>query len=238
MRNILAAATVLACAPLAAEASEVSLFGEVTVSSILIDRGEQLGRETLELTLGAEYDLGGATVYGAFYRILPFAGAQDAFDDEADYILGIAWDGQGYSADLSANRLTYPGMGEAASLELAAEIALDLPLTPTFAAFYDADLEDWGLEVTAGPEWDVADWTVYAIGRAGFVRPGDGERTRSYGGVEAGASQAISDTAVLGFYVRAEAADEDAFARHIEGGAITAVRSAGFGAGVSLSLSR
>lgn len=238
MRVILAAAAAMNFGPMLAEASEKRFVADLAASTMLIDRGEQLGRETLEATIGVEVDVGAATVYGAFYRILPVGPDQGAFDDEADFVIGMGWEGDGYSADISANWLTFPGQDDEASLELAAEIGLDLPLTPTLAGFYDVDLEDWGLELTAGPEWERGDWIVYALGRAGFVRAGDGSGDRSYGGVEAGAARALSDAVELGFYVRTEAADTPSFVRSIDAGQVTDFRKTGVAAGVTLSISR
>lgn len=235
MRSILAATTVMTCLPLVAEASEKRFFADVAVSSSLIDRGEHLALEVLEATMGAEADFRGATVYGSVYRILPFGNVQAEFDDEMDYTLGVAWEGVGYSADVSANWLTYPGEDAEASLELAGAVTLDTAFSPTLAGFYDADFEDWGLEITAGPEWERGDWALYALGRAGFVKPGDGSSSRSYGGVEVGAARQISEATTLGFYARGEAASEDSFVRKTSGGVVTDMGGAGFAAGIVLS---
>ncbi|HRJ00329.1 MAG TPA: hypothetical protein PKV67_06100 [Hyphomonas sp.] len=236
MRSILVAATAVALLPMTAEASGTSFFADAAVSTALIDRGEHLALDVLEATIGAEADVRGVTVYGAVYRILPFGNAQGEFDDEADYTLGVAWEGAGYSADLSANWLTYPGAGSEASLELAATVALDAAFAPTLAGFYDADLQDWGLEVSAGPEWEVGDWTLYTLGRAGFVQLGDGSPSRSYGGVEIGAARALSELATLGLYARGEVADEDSFVRKTSGGTVTEMSNSGFSAGIVLSI--
>jgi hypothetical protein len=235
MRSILVASSAMLL-PLTAEARETSFFAEVAVSSSLIDRGEHLALEVVEASFGAETIFRGATLYGSVYRILPFGEEQAEFDDEMDYSLGVAWDGAGYSADVSANWLTYPGEATEASLELAGSVTLDHAYAPTLAGFYDADLKDWGLEVSGGPEWAISDWTLYAIGRAGFVRPGDGSASRSYGGVEVGAARAISQAATLGIYARGEAADEDSFVRRTQSSAITEYGSTGFAAGIVLSL--
>lgn len=237
-RTLLSAVMMMAPAGLAAEASEKQLFMDLGAVSALHDRGEQIGRETLEFGAGVEADFENVTVYGAFYRLLPVGDEQAAFDDEADYTIGMAWEGRGYSADLSANWLTFPGEETEASLELAGSVTLDAPFAPTLIGFYDADLEDRGLEFAAGPEWAAGDWTVYVLGRAGFVHPGDGSAHRSYVGGEAGASRPVSDFAEIGFFARADMADEESFARHIHGGAITAFRHSGAAAGISLSVSR
>lgn len=235
MRGILVASSAVLL-PLTAEAREHQFFAEVAVSSSLIDRGEHLALEVVEASFGAETSFRGATLYGSVYRILPFGQEQAEFDDEMDYALGVAWEGAGYSADVSANWLTYPGEESEASLELAGSVTLDLAYAPTLAGFYDADYEDWGLEVSAGPEWELSNWTLYALGRAGFVRLRDGSASRSYGGVEVGAARAISGAATLGFYARGEAADEDSFVHKTDGGIVTEFASTGFAAGIVLSL--
>lgn len=236
-RTLLSATALMACPPLFAEASEKRFFLDLAAVSALHDRGEQIGREVLEFGAGVEMDVQDVTVYGAFYRLMPVGSEQEAFDDEADFTAGIAWEGEGYAADVSANWLTFPGEETESSLELAASVTLDAPLAPTLSGFYDADLEDRGLEVSAGPEWEAGDWTVYALGRAGFVHPGDGSAHRSYGGVEIGATRPVSEFAGIGFFARADMADEDAFARRIEGGEITAFRNSGVSVGISLSVS-
>ncbi|ABI77168.1 hypothetical protein HNE_2327 [Hyphomonas neptunium ATCC 15444] len=236
-RTLLSVITLTSLPPLIAEAHEPHLFMDVAAVSALHDRGEQIGREVLEFGVGIEVDVKEATVYGAFYRLLPVGDEQEAFDDEADFTLGVAWAGTGYSADVSANWLTFPGEEAESSLELAGAVTLDAPYAPTLVGFYDADLEDWGLEIAAGPEWEAGLWTVYALGRAGFVHPGDGSAHRSYGGVEIGASRPAAEFAEFGFFARADVSDEDAFARRINGGEVTAFRSSGISAGISLSLS-
>ena len=171
MRSILVATTAIALLPLTAEASGTSFFADVAVSSALIDRGEHLALEVLEATFGAEADVRGMTVYGAVYRILPLGNTQSEFDDEMDFTLGLAWEGTGYSADLSANWLTYPGAEAEASLELAGSVTLDAAFAPTLAGFYDADFQDWGLEISGGPEWEGQLDALHT--RAGFVQMGD-----------------------------------------------------------------
>lgn len=102
-RTLLSATTLMACPPLFSEASEKRLFLDVAAVSALHDRGEQIGREVLEFGVGVEVDVQEATVYGAFYRLLPVGSEQAAFDDEADFTLGVAWHRHTYSADVSAN---------------------------------------------------------------------------------------------------------------------------------------
>lgn len=237
-RTLLSATTLMACPPLFAEAGEKRLFMDVAAASALHDRGEQIGREVLEFGAGVEVDVQEVTLYGAFYRLLPVGDEQEAFDDEADFTAGAAWEGKGYSADVSANWLTFPGEETESSLELAGAVTLHAPFAPTLIGFYDADLEDWGLEFAGGPEWHAGDWALYALGRAGFVHPGDGSAHRSYAGAELGASRPVSEFAELGFFARADIADEDAFARRIDGGEVTAFRDTGIAAGISLSISR
>lgn len=217
--------------------SEIDLSAEAALSSMLIDRGEQIGGPAFETGLAAEKPFGPGAAYASIYRLTPIGDDQDAFADEFDYTLGYAWEGEGYAADLSANWLTYPGEGDEASLELAGEIALDLPFNPTMAGFYDADFEDFGLEAAAGPEWQAGGWTLYAIGRAGFVEPGDGSASRSYGGVELGGRHPLGEQAEIGAYARYEIADEDSFADDIVRGNITSMTNTGLAAGILVSTS-
>lgn len=237
-RTLLSATTLMVLPAPIAEAGEKRLFVNIGAVSALHDRGEQIGREVVEFEAGAEFDVQEITVYGAFYRLLPVGSQQQAFDDEADFTLGAAWEGQGYSADVSANWLTFPGEETEASLELAGSVTLSAPLSPTLAGFYDADLEDRGLELSAGPEWQAGDWSLHALGRAGFVHPGDGSAHRSYAGLELGAARPVSEAIEFGMFLRADAADEASFARRIERGSIKASRSSGVAAGISVSFSR
>lgn len=237
-RTLLSATTLMALPAPIAEASEKRLFVSIGAVSALHDRGEQIGSEVIEFETGAEFDVQEITVYGAFYRLLPVGSQQEAFDDEADFTLGATWEAQGYSADVSANWLTFPGEETDASLELAGSVTLSAPLSPTLAGFYDADLEDRGLELSAGPQWQAGAWSVHALGRAGFVHPGDGSAHRSYAGLELGASRPVSEAVELGMFLRADAADEAAFARRIERGSITAFGTSGVAAGISLAVTR
>lgn len=237
-RTLLSATTLMALPAPIVEASEKRLFLNLGAVSALHDRGEQIGREVLEFEAGAEIDIQAATVYGAVYRLLPVGPEQAAFDDEADFTLGAAWQGRGYSADMSANWLTFPGEETESSLELAGAVALDVPLSPTLTGFFDTNLEDRGLELAAGPEWDAGLWSLYALGRAGFVHPGDGSDHRSYAGLEIGGARPVSRSVEFGWFARADAADDDWFARSIERGSVIAARSSGIAAGVSLSISR
>lgn len=237
-RTLLSAITLTAGATLAAEAGEKRIFMDVGAASALHDRGEQIGRETLEFGAGIEFDVQEATVYGAFYRLLPVGDHEAAFDDEADFTLGVAWGGHGYSADVSANWLTYPGEEADSSLELVGAVTLEMPFAPTLIGFYDADLKDWGLEFAAGPEWQLGNWTLSAIGRAGFVQPGDDSAHRSYAGIELAAARPVSEFVEFGFFARADTADEDSFAHRFENGEITSFRNSGIAAGISLAIVR
>ncbi|WP_084392077.1 MULTISPECIES: hypothetical protein [Henriciella] len=227
----LAGSIILGTLPVAEAAAEIGYFSEAIVSSSVIDRGEQIGGPSLEIAIGADVAVGAGEVYAAVYRLTPFGQDQEAFADEFDYTVGYAWEGEGYAADVSANWLTYPGIGDEPSLELAGEIGFDAPLNPTLAGFYDAEFEDYGLEVTAGPEWDAGNWTSYLIGRLGFVEPGDGSETRSYGGVEIGTLRPVGDRAEIGGFARFEVANQDSFADRIENGQIVDVTDSGLAVG-------
>ena len=205
-------------------------------SSALFDRGEQIGGETVEFGATVATSLSGGTVYGSFYRLLPAGADQRAFLDEADYSVGVIFEGDTIVADLSINSLTYPGEDAEASLELMGILDFDAPLAPRVIGFYDADFGDWGLEALVQPSWDSGDWTLYALGRTGFVAPGDGSANRSYVGIEFGASRPLSGNVELGAFIRAEAADENSYADKIDNGVITHARSNGMAIGVSLSV--
>ena len=235
---ILSAATVMAGGALHAEAGEKRVFMDVGAVSALHDRGEQLGRETLGFGAGVEFEVQEAIVYGAFSRILPVGDQQAAFDDEADYTQGVAWSQQGYSADISANWLTYPGEETEASLEMVGAVTLEAPFAPTLIGFYDTDLKDWGLEFAAGPEWELGNWTLAAIGRAGFVQPSEDAAHRSYAGIELAAARPVSKSVEFGFFARADTADEASFAHRFENGEVTSFRNSGIAAGISLAFIR
>lgn len=215
--------------------AETRFSAEGIVSSMVIDRGEQIGGPSFEVAVGAETGLGTGAVYGGLYRLTPFGDDQQAYADEFDYTIGYAWEGQGYAADVSANWLAYPGEGDEESLELFGELALDAPFNPVVMGFYDADFEDFGLEVTAGPEWEAAGLGWYAIGRAGFVEPGDGSANRTYVGAEAGAAYPLTETAEIAAFARYEIADEESFADDIDNGVVTSFRNSGFAVGVVLA---
>lgn len=209
---------------------------DAAASSALFDRGEQIGAETVEFGAAVTTSLSGTTIYGSFYRLLPTGPDQAAFPDEADYSVGMIFEGDAIAADLSVNWLTYPGEGDEASLELVGIFDFDAPLAPRIIGFYDADFGDWGVEALVQPSWDSGDWTLYALGRTGFVEPGDGSAGRSYAGIELGASRPLSANVELGAFMRAEAADEDSYAGEIDKGVITHVRDNGLAIGMSLSV--
>lgn len=114
---------------------------------------------------------------------------------------------------------------------------LHAPFAPTVIGFYDTDFKDWGLEFTAGPEWEAGNWGIYALGRAGFVQSGEDSAYRSYAGLEIGAVRPVSEFVEFGVFARADMADEDTFAHHIAGGEVTSFRNSGMAFGISLSVS-
>lgn len=230
-------AILMAGVPLAAEAGETQFAIDVAAASAIHDRGEQLAREALQFGAGVEVEVEDATVYAAAYRLLPVGGQQEAFDDEAGYTLGLAWEQQTYSADIGATLMTYPGEAAESSLELAGAFTLNTAFAPALIGFYDADFSDWGLELAGGPEWEAGAWTIYALGRAGFVQPGDDSAHRSYAGVEWGAVRPVSETVEFSLFARSDIADEESFVHRIEGGEITSLRNSGVAAGINLSIS-
>ncbi|MCA8900430.1 MAG: hypothetical protein KDA53_04210 [Hyphomonas sp.] len=238
MRSALAATTAFTCLPAEAEAHKPHVFAEASVSSAVLDRGEQIGAETLELAAGFEMPAGGVDLFASVYRLTPLGAGHAAFDEEVDYTLGMVRVSRGYTVSVAASWLTYPGEGEDPSLEWSGEVIFDLPLGPTVAGFYDADSGDRGAEFLAGPEWTAGDWTLFATGRVGLVSPGDGSADRSYAGLEASAIRPVSEAAELALFVRADAADEDSFAGRIEAGEVHGYRATGIAAGIGLSIVR
>lgn len=226
----------LACS--IANAQEVDFAVEVAAATSFIDRGEHISGPGFEAGIAAGTAFAGGEVYGAIYRLTPIGDDQAAFADEFDYTLGYAWEGDGYVADMSANWLTFPGSEAEASLELAGELALDAMLSPTLIGFYDVDLENLGLELNIGPSWETGDWSGYAIGRVGFVDPGDGSDGRNYYGVETGVSRPLNDAIEIGGFARFEASDQDTFADDILEGDIISVKDSGLSVGVYLSVAR
>lgn len=221
-------------APLSAQAGEMQVSVDLAAVTALHDRGEQLAQEALQFDAGVQMDVEEATLYGAFYRLLPVGSQQEAFDDEAGLTLGMGLDKQDYSVDVSANLLMFPGEETESSLELAGAFTVNTTFAPSLIGFYDADLKDWGLELTGGPNWEAGKWTMYALGRAGFVQLGDNSADRSYAGVEWGAVRSVSDTLEFSLFVRSDIADEESFARRTEGGEITSYRNSGLATGINL----
>lgn len=212
-----------------------TVSGDVTVSSMLIDRGEVLSRETVHASLGGEWSSNNLLLYGGIDLIDPYGTYEQAFDQEVDYTLGIAWMTKTYAADVSVNWLTYPGEEADESLEIASKIVFNAPLSPTLLGFYDAHFDNWGLEVTTGPARPMGSWTLYMIGRAGFVAFGDGSETRNYAGLEAGVARPINDKVEIGLHARLEWADEESFANDIRQGQIISSKAHGAAVGVHLS---
>ncbi|MFN3911306.1 hypothetical protein [Hyphomonas sp.] len=237
-RALLSATLCLLSTPLAAEAGETQISVDVAAVSALHDRGEQVTREALQFGAGVQVEVQDASVYGAVYRLLPVGSQQEAFDDEAGFTLGTAWNTETYSADISANFLTFPGEEAESTVELAGAVSIHTVFTPVLIGFYDADFEDWGLELTGGPEWEAGEWTIYALGRAGFVQPGDDSAHRSYAGVEWGAVRPVSDSVEFSLFARSDIADEESFIQRMQGGEITSMRNSGVAAGINLSISR
>jgi hypothetical protein len=225
-------------APAQVAEEEIDWTLDAAVSSALFDRGEQIGGETVEFGAAVTTSHSGAKIYGSVYRLLPAGADQEAFLDEADYSVGVIFEGEAMMADLSANWLTYPGEDAEASLELMGIFDFDAPLAPRVIGFYDADFGDWGLEALVQPSWDSGGWTLYALGRTGFVAPGDGSANRSYVGIELGASRPLSENVEFGAFIRAEAADEDSYADKVDNGVITHARGNGMAIGLSLSVAR
>lgn len=64
---------------------------DVAAVSALHDRGEQIADDALQFGAGVQVEVEEANVYGAVCRLLPGGAQQDAFDDEACFTLGMAW---------------------------------------------------------------------------------------------------------------------------------------------------
>lgn len=236
MQKLWIAALVAASSSLAANAAPTpTLVLETGVSSKLIDRGESLADLNAEAAMTAEFDLGAGALYGSIYRITPLGDNDEAFAEEVDYTIGYAFEVGATSFDASANYLTYPGNNGDASLELAAFAEFDIALQPALIGFYDADFEDYGLELSAGPAWEIGDWSLRALGRIGFVSPGGGSGDYTYGGAELNAERALNEALSLGVFARVEAADEPTFADNFMQGEATNFRTDGAGLGITLS---
>lgn len=233
MRSALLATFALIEAPAFADERDFVFAAETSVASMIIDRGEQLAASASGAEIVLEWAGDDDVFYAGAYRLSPIGSHTHAFPEEVDYFIGYGWSSEAYSADVSAAWLTYPG--EAAnenSLELAGEVVSDFPLSPAIAGFYDTEFKDWGLEISAGPEWTSGNWTTYTLARAGFVSPGDGSPDRAYAGVETGASGPLSDSVEMGLYARAEMADKQSFADAYSGSDIISTRRSGVAFGL------
>lgn len=219
-----------------ASAQDDFFFAESVISTAVHDRGEQIGGETWELATGVEIPASFGLVYGSVYLLKPIGQHRQAFDTEVDYSLGVIWEGPGYIADISASWLTFPGEATDSSVEFAAALIFDAPYSPTLSAFYDFRSEDMGLEVSAGPQWAAGAWSLYALGRGGFVHLGADGVDRSYAGLEIGADHALSGSVELGLFARIDTADDQTFASDFRSGTIADVRNSGVSLGVSLLL--
>lgn len=240
-RSATLASLILAAAPpaFAQEPGDdrFSFSGELRLGTAVFDRGEQLAGDALEAELGVAFDTGASgSIYGAVYTIQPIGGDADAFAEEIDYVLGYAWEGGQLAIDVSIAELTFPGSGDNSTTELAGEIAWGGDFAPTLAGFYDLDLEDAGLEFSAGPSWAVTEtWKASLLGRVGFVEPGEGE-TRSYAGLEGALSRPLGEAAGLSVFARFEAADTDSFADEIRNGEVVGLTDSGALIGLSFTV--
>ncbi|MCI4643658.1 MAG: hypothetical protein MRY64_02625 [Hyphomonadaceae bacterium] len=193
-------------------ADRPSFYAETSLGTLLIDRGEQLAEEVNETVLGVEASLGSGILFADVYRITPLGAQDDLYTEEVDFTLGYAMDLAGNGLTLGGSWLTYPGSEDTESLELFGELGLAAPFEPIFAAFYDTEFEDFGLEATAGSSTEISGTTVYAIARIGAVEPGEGEGWTYYG-TEFGAERELAGG--LGAYarLRLEQSSEDTLFR-------------------------
>ena len=235
MRSALTAAAIATSVAPVAEAQSRSVFGEARMSSSLHDRGEQLSAETLELLLGLEQSTAFGAVYTSIYRIEPIGPTAGAFASETDYSIGVIVEEDTFSADLSANWLTYPGSEDGSTLELALSIDIVGTLSPNLSAFYDAHTSDKGFEVSAGPSIEMGAWTTNLRGRAGMASIGDGSPNRSYAGIEVSSSRAVADNWEFGVHASIDAANRETFSASIRQGEIVSLEHQGVSAGISLS---
>lgn len=222
-------------APLMAQAEGARLLVESVMSSAVMDRGEQIGSSSLEIASAVELPAGDSLLYGAVYRRVILED-KAVFEDEADYSVGMIWAGEGFAVDLSSNWLTYPGEASGDSLEFDLVVDLDAPMSPTILGFYDMHHRDYGVEVSGGPEWGAGRWSYYAIGRGGFVVPGDGSAQRTYVGLEFGAGYAVTQTVEVGTYLRWDSADKNSFVDDVDNTGSAMESRSGIAAGVALSL--
>ena len=210
-----------------AKAEGPTLTLDAGISSLLIDRGEQLAGPNLELAASAEF----GSLFASVYRITPFGDDDEVFAEEVDYTIGYAFETDALAAVLAANWLTFPGLAGEATLELDAEVVLDAAWSPGVYAWTAPEFGDSGFEVFGGPETDFGPWTLYGLGRAGAVYLDEGE-DYTYWGLEAGAQYPLGNQADFAVYLRYEAASEELFADTITGGEIETLRSDGLAVGL------
>lgn len=203
---------------------------EAGVSSILIDRGEQLAGLNLETSIGVEY----GSLFAGIYRISPFGDDREAFAEEVDYTVGAVFATELLEVVVAANWLTFPGAAGESTLELDAEVVANAPWAPGIYVWTAPEFEDRGLELFAGPEMDVGDLTLFGLGRLGSVDLSEGEDYH-YWGVEAGAVKSLGTQAEAALFVRYEAASEPLFAREISGREVISNRDDGLALGLRLS---
>lgn len=211
------------------------MHAEAGFASALHDRGEQLSAETLELLAGLEQSTAFGAVYATIYRIQPLDGAASPFSEETDYSVGLFVDESGYSLDLSANWLTYPGSSDDSSLELVAALDLHVWAKPHIMMFHDVHTDDAGVEVSAGPDWEFAEWKTHIRARLGSVRLGDGSPGRTYAGLEFSAERALSRSSDLSVFVSYDVSSRETLSAEIRAGEITRLRQQGVAAGVSVA---
>lgn len=213
-----------------------SFLIETIMSSAVLDRGEQIGNGAVELAAVIELPTDNTLFYGAVYRRVLLDDDEHGFEDEADYTLGVVWEGEGYTMDVSANWLTYPGHSSEHSLELGASVVLDAFLSPGATGFFDVHTEDWGVEISAGPEWSEGRWSYYAIGRGGVVVPGDGSAQRSYVGLEFVTGYAVTHRAEVAAFLRVETSNKHSFFDYIDNTGSVRSSQSGIATGVALSI--
>jgi len=235
MRSALTAAALATSTAPMAEAQSRTVFGETRVSTSLHDRGEQLSAETLELMLGVEQSTSLGTAYATVYRIEPIGPSRQAFSSETDYSIGLIVEAERFSADVSANYLTYPGSDDEPSLELAASIDVDLIFDPNISLFHDAHTSDSGVQVSAGPSRQLGGWDASARVLAGLVSLGDGSPNRTYGGVQVSGTRQLTRNLALGMHASIDTADRNTLSADVRRGHIQSMKRHGLSAGISLS---
>lgn len=235
MRSTVTALTLATSFPAFAEAEGRSVFAEAGFSSALHDRGEQLSAETLELLVGLEQSTAFGAVYATMYRIQPQDGSASPFNEETDYSVGLVVDDSAYSLDLSANWLTYPGSSDDSSLELVAALDLHVWAKPLIMMFHDVHTDDAGVEVSAGPDWEFAEWKTHIRARLGSVRLGDESPGRTYAGLEFSAERALSSSSDLSVFVSYDVSSRETLSAETRAGEITRLRQQGVAAGVSVA---